>query len=117
MDILPHSGTCINCHDHFHNLRPTIKQVVATKHFKKDAPDFDTNLVLDCKHEQFIHLHKFEETIEGNHIFRALNDHQHYVYAIDKNQRLLFLRAFANFKQYKKFLEDKKGILHLIKET
>ncbi|MFH2028754.1 MAG: hypothetical protein ABIJ08_06455, partial [Nanoarchaeota archaeon] len=88
--------------------------VIVTKHFSKDFPDFETGLVLDSKHEHFTHLHKFEETIGGNHIFRALKDKNHIVYAIDKNHRLVFLRSFHNFKEYKKFLNEKKAILDMI---
>ena len=105
---------CLNCYDHFEQLRPDIKEVIISKHFLKDAPDFDTKLIVDCQHEHFTRLHKFEETIEGNHIFRAIRRKIHYVYAIDKNKRLIFLRAFENFKYYKKFLNKKKMILKII---
>ncbi len=105
---------CINCHDHFQQLRPLVNDVVVSKHFKRDAPDFNINLILDCEHMHFTRLHKFEETIEGNHIFRALKDKMHIVYAIDKNHRLIFLRAFNNFGSYKKFLNEKKEIMNMI---
>ena len=108
---------CINCNDHFDQLRPHIKEVAVSKHFLKDAPDFDINLIVDCRHEHFTHLHKFEETIEGNHIFRAVKDKTHYVYAVDKNKRLIFLRAFSNFKDYKKFLNQKKSVLKIIQSA
>src|SRR3989344_9152163 len=99
---------CINCHPYFEQLRPVIKGVVVFKHFLKDAPDFNVNLITDCQHEYFTRLHKFEETIDGNHIFRAIKGKKHYVYAIDRNKRLIFLRAFSSFKDYKKFLNEKK---------
>lgn len=99
---------------HFSRLQPLITEVVVSKHFSRDAPGFDVNLVLDSRHEHFTHLHKLEETIEGNHVFRALADHTHIVYAVDKKHRLIFLRAFKKFKQYEKFLEDKKLILRMI---
>lgn len=105
---------CLNFYDHFEQLRPTIKEVITSKHFLKDAPDFDTNLIVDCQYEYFTKLHKFEETIKGNHIFRGIKGKTHYVYAIDKNKRLIFLRAFNNFKDYKKFLNEKKIILKII---
>jgi len=105
---------CANCHSLFEKLRPLIKEIISSKHFLKDAPEFDLNLVFDCKHEYFTHLHKFEETINGNHIFRALNGKMHVVYAIDKNHRLVFLRAFNNFKDYLKFLTNKKKIAHML---
>ena len=54
---------CVNCHEHFENLRPTIKQVLITHHFKKELPDFDSSLITDCKHEFFVRLHKFEEKV------------------------------------------------------
>ena len=78
---------CLNRYDHFEQLRPAITEVITSKHFLKDAPDFDTNLIVDCQHEYFTRLHKFEETIDGNHIFRAIRRKTHYVYAIDKNKR------------------------------
>jgi len=108
---------CINCHEYFEKLKPSIKEVILTHHFKKDAPDFDTNLIVDCKHEYFAHLHKFEETIGGNHIFRALKDKIHVVYVIDKKHRLIFLRAFSNFNEYQRFLKDKKRILESLEKV
>jgi len=108
------SVRCINCHELFQELRPKIKQIVITKHFLKDFPGFDVSLITDCKHEYFKELHKFEEIINGNHIFRALKNKIHILYAIDKNYRLIFLRAFKNFNEYKKFLEDKKEIRKVI---
>ena len=106
---------CPNCHDHFEQFKPSIKEVIITKHFKRDFPDFDTDLILDSKHEHFTRLHKYEENIEGNHIFRALKDKIHIVYAIDKSHNLIFLRVFHNFKEYMKFLDNKKIILKMIK--
>jgi len=96
--------------DHFHQLREGVTEVIVTKHFKRDAPGFDTNLILDNEHKEFTHLHKFEENVEGHHIFRALQNKTHFVYAITNDHRLVFLRAFYNFKEYKKFLENKKDI-------
>jgi hypothetical protein len=105
---------CANCHDHYQQLRPLVKEIVVTKQFHRDVPDFDINAVVDCKHAYFTHLHKFEETIDGNHVFRALKDKVHVVYCIDRQNRLLFLRAFHNFSLYRKFLNDKKEILAIL---
>ena len=107
---------CLNDPEYFEQLKPLIKEVIVSKHFSKDFPSFDTNLVLDSEHEHFTRLHKFEETIEGNHVFRALKNEIHIVYAIDKEHRLIFLRAFKNFKDYGKFLGDKSNILHIIEQ-
>ena len=105
---------CINCHDHFQQLRPLVKEIVVSKHFTKDAPDFNVNWIIDCEHLHFTELHKFEEKINGHYIFRALKEKMHFVYSIDKQHRLIFLRAFNNFNTYKKFLMDKRKILSMI---
>jgi hypothetical protein len=109
--------SCLNCSIRFQHLRPLIKGVIVTSRFRHDAPDFDVNLVLDCKYQYASTLHKFEASIGSSHIFRSLFDGQHVVYAVDKDYRLIFLRAFANFKAYKKFLSDKKEINHLIEKA
>ena len=101
--------SCANCSTHYQKLRPLVKQVNISKRFKKDAPDFNINTILDCQHTYFTKLHKLEETIQGNHIFRALTKRTHIVYVIDKDYRMIFLRAFDNFNSYKKFL------VHLLK--
>ena len=105
---------CINCHEHFQQLRPLVTEIIISKHFMRDIPDFDVDSIVDCEHNNFTHLHKFEETIGGNHIFRAIKENWHIVYAIDKNHRFIFLRAFDNFTAYKKFLNGKKKILSMI---
>ncbi|MCX6819455.1 MAG: hypothetical protein NT129_05675 [Candidatus Aenigmarchaeota archaeon] len=105
---------CSNCSDIFQKLRPNISAVIVSKHFSHDYPGFNAALIIDCNHAYFRHLHKFEESIEGNHIFRAVSSHVHIVYAIDKQNRLVFLRAFKNFNEYKKFLNNKKQILEII---
>ncbi|MFH1787775.1 MAG: hypothetical protein ABH834_00140 [Candidatus Altiarchaeota archaeon] len=105
---------CVNCASHFRQLRPLIRETVASKHFLRDAPDFDAKMLLDCEHEHFTHLHKFEELVGGNHIFRALWQGKHIVYAVDLNHRLVLLRAFKNIKDYQKFLEDEKNIKHML---
>jgi len=105
---------CANCNNHFEQFRPLIKDVIATHHFKKDMPDFDSSLILDSRHSSFTRLHKLEESIDGVHIFRAVMKKTHIVYAVDKKYRLILLRAFRNFKEYKKFLDDKKKIKELL---
>jgi hypothetical protein len=70
--------------------------------------------VLDCSGADFYELHKFEEHIDGNMIFRAKKEGMHIVYCVDRNMRIIFLRAFRNFKDYKRFLDDKKEIHNLI---
>jgi hypothetical protein len=106
---------CENCHEHFQEMRPKVKEILISGHFQRDLPGFDTSLIMDCKHEYFTRLHKFEEKIEGNYIFRAVYEGKHIVYSIDKGNRMIFLRAFSNFKEYKKYLENKKLILSQLK--
>jgi len=110
---------CINCHNHFINVRPRIKSLIITKHFVKDLKDAEevrsvVKGVLDCSGADFYELHKFEEHIDGNMIFRAKKKGTHIVYCVDKNMRIIFLRAFRNFKEYKRFLENRKEIHNLI---
>ena len=113
---------CVNCHSHFMNVRPHIKSAIVTKRFVRDLKDADTvqaivRDVLDCSSADFVELHKFEEHIEGNMIFRAKKEGIHVVYCVDKNMRIIFLRAFRSFKEYGKFLENKKEILNLIRHN
>jgi hypothetical protein len=108
--------SCLNCNDHFQYLRPLVSEVLVSNRFKRDAPDFDINLVVDCEHKYSTRLHKYEDTIEGCHIFRAFVDGMHASYVIDRAHRLIFLRAFRNVKSYKKFMTNKKGILNMIAE-
>lgn len=102
---------CLNCHSHFRALRPLVKEAVVTKRFMHDAPGFDVNVILDCQHEHFTRLHKFEETINGVHVFRAVKHRKHIVYAIDDKHRMVFLRAFDNYSNYKRYLNKKQLIL------
>ena len=103
---------CVNCEDVFAEIRPRITEVYVSKHFHRDLPDFNTSLVLDSQHKYFRHLHKLEDHFGGIFVFRALKEHTHIVYAVFEN-KLVFLRAFHNFKEYKRFLEDRKEIKHL----
>jgi len=100
-------------------VRPLIKEVVVSKHFKRDLKDEEKissiiKNVLDCSHLEFNELHKFEENIEGNLIFRAKKENLHIVYCIDKTMRIIFLRAIRNFDEYRKFLDNKKGLKLMI---
>jgi mRNA-degrading endonuclease RelE of RelBE toxin-antitoxin system len=111
---------CVNCHNHFMSLRPELKEVVVSKHFIKDLKDEDEinsiiNNVLDCSEIDFTELHKFEEHIDGIPVFRAKKEKLHIVYCIDKKMRIIFLRAFKSFNRYKKFLDNKNTIKHMIK--
>ena len=110
---------CINCHSHFVAVRPYITSVVVTKRFFKDLKDDEiaksiVRDVLDCFNADFNELHKFEEHMDGCMIFRARKDRMHIVYCVDKNMRIIFLRVFKNYKEYAKFLEDKKEISKLV---
>jgi hypothetical protein len=57
---------------------------------------------------------KFEESLDGNLIFRAKKQGVHIVYCVYKQMRIIFLRAFRNYSEYGKFLEDKKEIKKLL---
>lgn len=110
---------CTNCHSHFMAIRPLIKSVVVSKHFIRDLKD-EENInsiiknILDCSHLEFNELHKFEENINGNLIFRAKKEDTHIVYCVNRTMKIIFLRAIKNFKEYKKFLEDRKEIKKMI---
>jgi mRNA-degrading endonuclease RelE of RelBE toxin-antitoxin system len=100
-------------------VRPMIKDVLVSKHFVKDFKDEEKmnaiiKSILDCSHMEFNELHKFEENINGNLIFRAKKENLHIVYCVDKNMRILFLRTIKNFEEYKKFIENKKEIVIMI---
>jgi len=100
--------------------RPLIRGVVVSKHFIRDLKDEEKinsiiQNILDCSHLDFNELHKFEEHVNGNLIFRARKEQLHIVYCIDeKKTRIIFLRALKNFTEYKKFLEKKKEIKKMI---
>jgi hypothetical protein len=110
---------CVNCHNHFMMIRPLIKGVNVSKHFIRDLKNKEEvnsiiNNVLDCAHLEFAELHKFEENIDGNLIFRAKKKDMHIVYCVDKMMRIIFLRAIKNYTEYRKFLEDKREIKRVI---
>jgi mRNA-degrading endonuclease RelE of RelBE toxin-antitoxin system len=113
---------CINCHSHFMAVRPAIKTLVIFKHFVKDLKDEEevesiVSGVLDCSNADFHELHKFEENIDGNLIFRAKKGGIHIVYCVDREMKIIFMRAFKNYSEYSKFLEDKKEIKKIIART
>jgi len=100
-------------------IRPSIKGVVVSKHFIRDLKDEEKinaiiKNILDCSHLDFNELHKFEENINGNLLFRAKKEDTHIVYCIDRTMKIIFLRAIRNFTEYKKFLEDRKEIKKMI---
>lgn len=111
---------CVNCHSYFIAVRPSIKNVVASKHFIRDLKDEEKineiiNKILDCSSLEFNELHKFEENIDGNLVFRARKEKLHIIYCINKKMEIIFLRAIKNFNEYKKFLENKKQLKTMIK--
>jgi len=110
---------CLNCHSHFMAVRPHIQGVVVTRRFFKDLRDEEkakaiVRDVLDCSNADFYELHKFEKHVDGCMVFRAKTEGMHIVYCVDKNMRIIFMRVFENFKEYEKFLDDKKEISKLI---
>jgi hypothetical protein len=113
---------CINCHGEFKTIRPLIKEVIVTKHFvrdlkNKEEADSVVKDILDCSNLEFTEMHKFEEHIGGNLVFRAKKGQTHFVYFVDKRMRIIFLRAFKNFNEYKKFLDDRRRMRRMIEEA
>ncbi|MFH1473508.1 MAG: hypothetical protein ABIE55_01305 [Candidatus Aenigmatarchaeota archaeon] len=111
---------CNSCSSHFAKIRPHIKDVIISKHFERDIKNEDElnsiiKDVLDCSHAEFHELHKFEDNIEGILIFRARKENLHILYCIDKNMRIIFLRAIRNFDEYKRLLDDKKELKKIIR--
>jgi mRNA-degrading endonuclease RelE of RelBE toxin-antitoxin system len=110
---------CINCKGEFMNVRPSIREAVVSRHFIRDLKNEEEmnsiiRDVLDCSSLEFTELHKFEENLNGNLVFRAKKGGMHIVYCVDKKLRIIFLRAIKNYTEYKKFLEDKKEITKMI---
>ena len=100
-------------------VRPFIKEVVVTKRFLKDLNDEEkaksiVKDVLDCSNVDFSELHKYEESVDGNMIFRAKKEGTHIVYGVDKRMRIIFLRALKNYSEYRQILEDKKEVRRMI---
>ena len=111
------SRICANCNSIYERMRHKITEVIITKHFLRDAPAFRTDFITKCEQTPYTRLHKYEGNVDGHHIFRALKNKVHYVYAIDKSYRLVFLRAFKNFNLYQRFLGNKKLILAMIENA
>jgi hypothetical protein len=105
---------CVNCSEHFQKLRPLITDTILSKHFLKDFPGFDHSVVIGCSQEHSAKLHKYERKIGENYIFRALVEGVHVTYAIDESHRLVFLRAFRNYKEYLRFLGDDASVIKAI---
>lgn len=113
---------CINCSSHFMTIRPLIRSVIVAKRFIKDLRDEKKansviNDVLECSNLEFHELHKFEENVDRNLIFRARKGDLHIVYCVDPQFRIMFLRAIKNYVEYKKFLENKKEIKKIIQRN
>lgn len=115
--VLLKTDKCLNCNNHYNNLRPLVTEALVTHAFKKEVPDHQPILddILNCGHTNFNELHKYEEKIEGITVFRAKKNHIHFVYVIDDKKRLILLRAFHNFREYKRFLENHKEILSMVR--
>jgi len=107
---------CDGCSSHFSSLRPGIQDYSMSKHFPRDIDNYQQIMekIMSCDKQGAEELHKFEEKIGDATIFRAKINGIHIVYAVSGN-KLIFLRAFKNFKRYEKFLEDKKAVKNLAK--
>jgi mRNA-degrading endonuclease RelE of RelBE toxin-antitoxin system len=110
---------CINCHSHFMAIRPSLRTLVISRHFIRDLKDKKeinsiVSDVLDCSNADFTELHKFEEDIDGDLVFRAKKDGIHIVYCVDRKMRIIFLRAFRNYSEYGNFLGNRKEIKKMI---
>jgi mRNA-degrading endonuclease RelE of RelBE toxin-antitoxin system len=110
---------CVNCHNHFMMVRPSLKTLVISSHFARDLKNKEeinsiVNGVLNCSNANFNELHKFEEHIDGDLVFRAKKGGIHIVYCVDKKMRIVFLRAFRNYTEYGNFLNDRKEIKRMV---
>jgi hypothetical protein len=70
--------------------------------------------VLDCSRVDFNELYRFEEDIDGNLVFRAKKNSVHIVHVVDRRMRIIFLRAFRNCREYKRFLDGRREIEKMI---
>jgi hypothetical protein len=100
-------------------IRPLIKAAFISRRFIKDVKDEEevksiVSDVLDCSNVDYYELHKFEENIDGYLIFRAKKEGTHIVYCVDREMQLFFLRAFRNYRDYERFLDDRRGIRRLV---
>ena len=110
---------CKNCNNRFMQVRPFLKKALVSNHFRRDMKDrnrIESTIrnVLDCTSLEFNELHKFEKKVNGNLIFRAKKRPWHIVYCVDRQKRLIFLRAINNFTEYGRFLENRQAILKMI---
>jgi len=99
---------------HLMTIRPHIRSIVVNKRFLENLKDEEKakellREALDCPNADFNKLHKFEEHVNGYMVFRAKTEEMHIVCCVDKNKRIIFMRAFKNFKQYEKFIEVDGG--------
>ncbi|UCD96272.1 MAG: hypothetical protein JSV35_07195 [Candidatus Bathyarchaeota archaeon] len=110
---------CKNCNSRFMQVRPFLKKAVVSNHFRRDVKDVERmesmiRKVLDCTSLEFNELHKFEKNVNGNLIFRAKRGPWHIVYCVDRQKRIIFLRAINNFTEYGRFLGNKQAILEMV---
>lgn len=106
---------CGGCNSHFKQLQPSIKGYKTSKHFPRDIKNSEEVIksILSCEHSCFTELHKFEKKVGDLTVFRAKIAGTHIVYAINDKKMLFFLRAFKNFRDYSRFLENDKEIENL----
>ena len=105
-------------------VRPLIRNAVVHKKFfrdlgkDKDRVDTVVRMILDCTNLEFHELHKFEKNVAGNLVFRAKKERTHFVYCVNKKkiETLLFLRAIANFTEYRRLLANEKQIARMATE-
>ncbi len=92
---------------HFEEIKPKIKGYEITKHFKRDLKGAALPCVMDILNSKDYseELHKFEFKKENKLYFRAKINKIHILYCFD-NEKILFLRAFKDFNNYRKFLES-----------
>ncbi len=106
---------CQNCHNHYKQLRPSIKGVSVSKNFLKELGEEKgrdiVEKIMNCSHMEFTELHKYEKRVDGFLVFRAKIEGAHIVYCIDKERKvIMFLRHFDNYSKYKRFLEDDREL-------
>ncbi len=108
---------CRDFNSHFGQLQPSIEGYKTSKHLVHDIknPKEIIEKILSCEHTCSSELHKFEKKIGDFSVFRAKINRVHIVYAIDSKKMVFFLRAFKNFGDYTRFLEDDKEIENMIR--
>jgi hypothetical protein len=108
--MLDKEGLLYQLSRHFMAIRPSLRTLIISRHFSRDLKDKKeinsiVSDVLDCSDADFNELHKFEEDIDGDLVFRAKKDGIHIVYCVDRKMRINFLRAFRNYSEYGNFRE------------